>query len=147
MIQYRDISYKDIELIKVLWERNRQYHEETSEFFGEAYKGLEFEDRIKGFGDFDSEYIKITLAENDKVVVGYCLSVIENHDGEVATLHVLEEMRGRGIGVCLMQSHLQWLKESGCSDIKVVVSQENDHTIEFYRKLGFYPSTIQMHMK
>ena len=44
-----DISYADIEVIKNLWEKNRQYHEKTSEHFKESYRLINFDDRIKAY--------------------------------------------------------------------------------------------------
>lgn len=146
-ITYEDITYSSIDRIKELWERNRAYHEATSEFFSEAYKGLIFEDRITGFSNFDQENIKITVASVGTLAIGYCLSIKEGLKGEVATLHVVEEHRGEGIGKDLMNQHLEWLRSNKCDDIKVVVSQENMPTIEFYKSLGFYPNTVEMFLK
>lgn len=144
MTQYKDINYKDIHLIKDLWEKNRQYHEWTSEHFGYKYKGLIFEDRMLGFESMNDEDMKITVASEGEIVIGYCLSVVDAGIGELATLHVLHDKRKRGIGQKLVDSHLDWLKKSTCNEIKVIVSQENDQTISFYKTLGFYPNALEM---
>lgn len=149
MINYRDIKFNEISIIKELWERNRKYHENISENFGSLYSNLIFEDRINSFSSFDENHIKITIAENkdDGKLLGYCISTFEGSRGEPQTLHVLKDARGNGIGRKLMEDHLKWLKVNGCSEITITVSYENYNTIEFYKSLGFSPNTIEMRMK
>jgi len=146
MLVYRDISFEDISLIKGLWERNRYYHQNISISFGDLYEDLLFEDRMMGFAAFDQDKIKITIAEDSMKIglLGYCISVIEDTCGEVQTLYVLEEARGRGIGKVLVQDHLQWFKKNGCVAVKLSVSCENENTIAFYEALGFRSNTIEM---
>ena len=62
-------------------------------------------------------------------------------------MHVNETNRGSGIGKKLVSKHIEWMKEKNCKEIGVTVSQENEHTIGFYKKLGFYPNTLYMQMK
>lgn len=143
MIEYKEINFDEIHLIENLWEQNRQYHEWTSEHFSHRYKGLKFEERMVGFELMKTEHIKITVAIEDKMTIGYCLSVIENGIGELATLHVLHDKRKKGIGQRLVDVHLEWLKSS-CKEIKVTVSQENSQTISFYKNLGFYSNALEM---
>ncbi len=42
---------------------------------------------------------------------------------------------------------MEWLKENNCKVIGVTVSQENETTIGFYKKLGFYPNTLYMQQR
>jgi len=149
MISYRDVPYSQISVIKDLWDRNRKYHEDLSKHFGSIYSNLVFEDRMKPFGQFDKEHIKITIAENshDKKIIGYCISTYEGSEGETQTLHVAEEARGTGIGKNLMNSHLKWMKDSGCTAVNITVAFENSNTIEFYRSLGFRENTIEMRLE
>lgn len=145
MITYEEISFEQIEQIKPLWERNRQYHEQTSEHFGHLYKGLCFEDRMKGFSTIPMDHLKVSIAKKGDSVVGYCISMaVVNGEGELASLHVLESERGQGIGEALTRGHLNWMSAQKCTSITVTVSQENASTIGFYKKLGFLPNTLQM---
>lgn len=139
-----DISYDKVEIIRELWEKNRQYHERTSEFFKESYRFLCFEDRIKAFSTLNKDEIKITVAKINDQYVGYCLSTAVKGKGELESMHVDETMRGKGIGTELAIRHLQWMREKNCDVIGVTVSQENKSTIAFYSKLGFYPNTLYM---
>lgn len=149
MICYRDIPYGDVAIIKDVWERNRAFHEKISQYFGDLYSELVFEKRIKGFEAFDAEKIKITVAEESEggAVLACCISTFEGRFGEPHTLHVVEEVRGMGIGKELMRRHVEWLKVNKCGAITVTVACENSKTIAFYESLGFMPNTLQMRLK
>ncbi len=147
MIELFDISYAEVEVIRELWEKNRQYHEKSSEYFKESYRSISFDQRIRAFSVFDKETMKITVAKSGDEYVGYCISTIIDGKGEVESLHVEEKSRGKGIGEKLVNKHLEWLKEKDCKVIGVTVSQENAPTIGFYKKLGFYPNTLYMQQK
>ena len=144
MIEIFDIPFYNIEIIKNLWEKNRQYHEDSSEHFSEAYRSICFDERIKGFGAFSVDTLKITVAKYNGEYIGYCISTIVEGKGELESLHVDESNRGTGVGKELVVAHLEWMKENNCKIIGVTVSQENESTINFYKKLGFYPNTLYM---
>lgn len=144
MIEILDIPFDKIEVIKNLWEKNRKYHEDSSEYFSEEYSYIYFEERMERFREFSKESLKITVAKDNDDYIGYCISTIVEGKGEVESLHVDEFKRGIGIGKKLVSVHLEWMKESNCKVIGVTVSQENESTINFYKKLGFYPNTIYM---
>jgi len=143
-MEYIDIAYNDICLIKDLWEKNRIYHETSSEYFGHAYRDICFEDRMEKFQSFDDAMLKITICKENKSVIGYCISTITETVGELVSIHVDASERGRGIGQNLVRIHLAWMGDNECKDIGVTVSQENDATIDFYKKMGFYPNTLFM---
>lgn len=147
MSEIFDISYDHIEVIKNLWEKNRKYHEDTSEYFKESYRLVNFEDRMKAFSRFNKDTMKITVAKENDEYIGYCISTISDGKGEVDSLHVDKGNRGNGIGKKLVTIHLEWMKEKKCKAIGVTVSQENEATIGFYKNLGFYPNTLYMQQK
>jgi len=147
MAEFFDISLEQIEVIKELWEKNRLYHENNSAFFKESYRDLIFEQRMEGFKGYSSEDLKITVAREDEGPIGYCISTIEAGKGELASLHVEEAKRGTGIGKALAECHLAWMREKDCHAIGVTVSPENETTIGFYRKLGFFPNALYMQIK
>lgn len=144
MIEIFDIPFDKIEVIKNLWEKNRKYHEDSSEYFSEAYRSIYFDERIKGFKAFYKDALKITVVKDNDEYIGYCISTIVEGKGEVESLHVNETKRRIGIGKELVVAHLEWMKENNCKVIGVTVSQENESTINFYKKLGFYPNTLYM---
>lgn len=146
MIIIRDIPFNQISIIKNLWEKNRKYHENISKHFGFIYSDLVFEDRIKSFSVFDTEQIKISVAESvdNERLLGYCISTFEGTEGETQTLHVDENERNTGIGKRLMDSHIAWMKNNGCKTITIIVAVENTNTLEFYKTLGFKANTLEM---
>jgi len=139
-----DITYEELQLIRDLWEKNRIYHEKNSEFFGELYQSVNFEERMKAFGELPKEMLKITVIKSDDDYIGYCMSTIVNGKGELESMHVDEGSRGQGLGEALGIKHVQWMKEMKCNVIGVTVSQENEATIRFYKKIGFRPNTLYM---
>lgn len=147
MIQIIDISYEEIEAIRDLWEKNRQYHEKSSEYFKDLYRSINFDQRTEAFSRLNEDTIKITVAKNENEYIGYCISTIIDNKGEVESVHVDETKRGQGIGKKLVTKHIEWMREKNCKVIGVTVSQENDSTIWFYKKLGFYPNTLYMQQK
>lgn len=142
-----DIDYDNITHIKDLWEKNRIYHEVNSEHFKELYRSICFKDLTEGLIDIPEEKLKITVTQKDNSYIGYCISVIADNAGEVKSLHVDRDFRGKGIGRKLVNEHLQWLKGKKCRSVGVKVSHENDPTISFYRSLGFFPNTLHMQLK
>lgn len=144
MVGIFDISYENIEVIKNLWERNRQYHEEVSEYFSELYSFICFDEKIKNFREFSEDMLKITVAKDNDEYIGYCISTIDKGKGELQALHIDESRRRTGIGKELVALHLGWMKDNNCKIIGVTVSQENESAINFYKKLGFYPNTLYM---
>jgi len=141
-----DIDYSDITHIKTLWEKNRIYHEVNSEYFKELYRSICFKHLTEGLKDIPEDELKITVTQKDETYIGYCISVITNNSGELKSLHVDKDFRGRGIGRELVGEHLQWLKKKNCKSIGVKVSYENDPTISFYKRLGFFPNTLHMQL-
>jgi ribosomal protein S18 acetylase RimI-like enzyme len=147
MCEIFDIFYDEIGIIRDLWEKNRQYHENTSEYFKELYHSISFDQRIKVFSVFNEETMKITVVKSNNEYIGYCISTIIDGKGELESLHVDEAHRGKGIGKKLVVKHLEWMKEKNCKVIGVTVSQENESTIGFYKELGLYPNTLYMQQK
>lgn len=147
MSEIFDISFDEIEIIKNLWEKNRQYHENSSEYFKDSYRSISFNDRIGAFSVFNSDAIKISVAKSNDEYIGYCISTVIDGRGELDSLHVDEANRGNGVGKKLVMQHLEWMNEKNCNVIGVTVSQENEATISFYKKLGFYPNTLYMQQK
>lgn len=144
MCEFFDITYNKVSIIKGLWEENRQYHEDISEYFGQLYHSINFDDRIKIFTGFNKDNLKITVAKENDEYVGYCISAIVEGKGELESIHVSTSKRGKGIGKELARKHLNWMKERNCKVIGVTVSQENENAIYFYKSLGFYPNTLYM---
>lgn len=147
MITLSDIRPDEIDLIHDLWERNRQYHVDVSKHFSNDYENIRFEDRMKPLLALPEDELKITIARNNDSICGYCISTAKKGSGELVSLHVLDTMRGKGIGRQLSQNHLQWIDEKSCEEVTVHVAIENESTIGFYQRLGFYSNVVTMQLK
>ena len=147
MYKIFDISPEEVEVIGELWEKNRLYHQELSRHFKEVYNSITFDDRIGSLKDLDKENVKITVAQKDDRYIGYCISRVAEENGELESLHVDRSSRGTGVGRTLSASHIKWMREKGCRSISLKVDHENKGAISFYRKLGFYPNTLDLQLK
>ncbi len=58
---YKDVEFKDIVVIKDLWEKNRIYHERTSKYFSSDYSNLIFEERMAFLQELNPKNLKITV--------------------------------------------------------------------------------------
>lgn len=146
MIEYIDIEPSQIERIKLLWQKNKEYHLENEPVFKEQYSTLVFEDRMNAILKGEKE-LKITIAEDDGNTYGYCISTISEYVGEIVSLHVLESQRRNGIGKQLTEKHIQWLKSRNCREIGLLVASTNEKTISFYKQLGLHPNLLYMQLK
>ena len=89
---------------------------------------------------FDTSENVIIAKDNNRVVgfIGYGVKTEDGIEvGEIMTLYVLSEYRGKGIGSRLMCAGLERLNR--CSLLRIWVVKGNDKAIRFYEKFGFYP--------
>ena len=144
MIEYNDINQSNIGVIKELWENNRDYHVEIEDKFKKQYRCLSFEERMREIFDNRTRIYKITIAEYQNIVLGYSISAIKQTEGELISIHVKSTKRSNGIGKKLVEDHIKWMKNNGCSNIGVYVSSSNSQTIEFYKRFGFESNLVYM---
>lgn len=144
MVTYKEILPSEVSIIKELWIRNRDYHAAMEPHFKSQYLNLSFESRMQSLFASKQKQYKITVAAQNDTVVGYCISEYENGEGEVVSLHVLETLRGQGIGKQLLSRHVSWLKQNGCCKIGLYVASENQKTIDFYKANGFLSNLTYM---
>jgi Acetyltransferases len=146
MIEYIDIEPSQIERIKSLWIKNKEYHLQNEPVFKEQYANLVFEDRMSAILKGGKES-KITIAEEAGNAYGYCISTISGYVGEIVSLHVLESQRRNGIGRQLTEKHIQWLRSRNCKEIGLYVASTNEKTIHFYKQLGLHPNLLYMQLE
>ena len=61
---------------------------------------------------------------------------------ELENMYVHEAMRGKGVGVKLVEKFEDWCKEKGVQVIRVVASAENSDSIKFYQARGAKPVSL-----
>jgi GNAT superfamily N-acetyltransferase len=64
--------------------------------------------------------------------------------GEIDSMFVEPEWRGRGIGRDLVTRALAWLDVQGATARAVAVATDNAAAWVFYERLGFVPRTVHM---
>ncbi len=146
-IELVDIQKKDIFLIKPLWEKLNKMHYDDSVYFKEHYSSFTFEERIESLLEKNDNDIKITILKHNEEIKGYCISTINNKNGEIDSIYLEKELQGSGFGKKIVNQHIKWLKENNCKKIRVAVSYGHNAVIEFYHKLGFYERMIYLELK
>ncbi|WP_414470136.1 GNAT family N-acetyltransferase [Methanobacterium sp. ACI-7] len=150
-ISYCELNRDQIDLIKPLWDKLRDYHSEISPHFSKTYAGIEFEDRrgeILKKSANGTLRIDIVKDEDNDCYIGYCISSIsEENVGEVDSIFLEEEYRSSGIGNQLMTRALKWMDEKSVKSKKIVVSVGNEELFSFYQKFDFLPRHIILEQK
>lgn len=132
-----DLAPGELRRLEPLWERNRAFHEASAGPFAAAYRGASFAARMAALTALGEDGMLATVAVEDGRDVGYCVSTARDGEGELATMHVIEGLRGRGVGRALASRHLAWMRERGCASASVTALAANGPTLAFYRSLGF----------
>jgi ribosomal protein S18 acetylase RimI-like enzyme len=150
-INYLEVDRREIDIIKPLWEKLRDYHHGLSLYFAERYMEFAFEERKKQLlkkSINGSLKIDIVKDEDTKWFIGYCVSSISDElEGEIDSVYIEEEYRSLGIGKELMTRALNWMGEKGVKSKKIVIAVGNEDMISFYEKFDFLPGHIILEQK
>ena len=131
---------KDIRLIKPLWEKLNLVHYEKSIHFKNKYENFTFDNRMRSINKkAQNGIVKIDLLldEDTSNYVGYCISSIENNDGEIESIFIDENYRKLKLGDMLMQSALSWFESNSITNIAIGVVYDNCDALPFYEHYGF----------
>jgi ribosomal protein S18 acetylase RimI-like enzyme len=148
---FREIDKKNIDEIRGLWQKTKDYHSSISVYFSEEIAGFTFEGRMKEiFAKADKGRIKIYIAEDpeNKKPAGFAISIINLYnEGEIESIYVEPEYRNLGIARRMILKTLDWMNENSVKTKKLFVAVGNECVIDFYKKLGFYPNQLMMKEK
>ena len=148
MIEIKDIQKDEIHCIRNLWEKLNKIHYEDSVYFEDHYSSFTFEKRVESLLQKDEQDLKITIVVDGPRYLGYCISSIDEANGEIDSIYLEDDLRGRGIGKSLIERHTSWLKGKGCSRIRLAVSYGHEESVqEFYHRMGFYERLILFELK
>jgi diamine N-acetyltransferase len=147
--QIKQIDVHSISCIKPLWKKLNIVHMADSHYFKEYYRTMTFEKRIGKFVTFsaDAVFIEGVFSSSSTTPVGYCISTVEKEKGEIDSLFIEEPYRKCGYGAQLVGNSIQWLKERGCTTIRVAVAEGHESVFGFYKQFGFYPRLTYLQLK
>ena len=94
------------------------------------------------------------VAEVDNLVVGYCLSMIEQKPpvypnpqfGYIDNLSVSLKYQRRGIGAALFDDAVKRFKSLNIDRIECYVAMENPKSTAFWKKMNFRPFMAHMYL-
>jgi ribosomal protein S18 acetylase RimI-like enzyme len=147
MTEVVDIPKAKIACIRNLWEKLNEMHYEDSVFFEDHFASFTFEKRIEPILRIDDSSLKITIVKDGPKYLGYCISSFDGDRGEIESIYLDEEARGRGLGKELVERHKSWMKDRGCAVIRAGVSYGHDSATKFYHAMGFYERMTYFELK
>ncbi len=141
------VDFKDIDSISALWEELNASHAALSPYFSGHFNAMTFERRKAEFREKTEKgelLTDICMHTATGEAAGYCVSNIVCGKGEIDSLFVKIEHRGRGAGSLLVESAVAWMRTRGTEDISVNVAVGNEGALNFYRQFGFFPRLIHL---
>ena len=148
-ITYKKYGAENLDTIAELWQKLRLLHQERSTYFKEYFSTFTWEDRKKDLLDRakNGAVLIETAIVNDKLI-GYCVSSVNDKKaGEIESIYIEKEYRGRHIGNHFMKTALSWLDSLGVKRKIIGVAVGNEQAFRFYRKYGFYPRVTVLMQK
>lgn len=139
MINIVSGSMKCFDELRGMMNALTDYHQGVSTFFSNDFKESQIYDRKQSL--LIKDQVKIFIAYEQKVKVGYLMTSIHKGIGCIESLYVDPNHRGKSIGDQLMDRGLNWLKNNAIDQIQVSVAYGND-VLPFYEKFGLYPRSI-----
>ena len=136
----------ELDLVKPLWEKLNQLHVDLSPYFKGRYREMDWNKRKLNLLNKSkkTQLDYVIIPENDEVI-GYCISSIDKEDdtiGEIDSIYIDETYRKSGLGKQLIERAILWLINNGTETQKIIVGVGNEHVLDFYKQLDFYPLHI-----
>jgi N-acetylglutamate synthase-like GNAT family acetyltransferase len=130
----RSYEPRDLEVCRQLWVELTQRHRDMyhSPNIGGENPGLFFDRHLDQVGPNH-----IWVAEIDGQVIGLTGLILEDEEGELEPLVVMEEYRGQGIGRQLAEIVIEQARKVGVHQLKVRPVGRNEAAIQFFHKFGF----------
>ena len=147
-LEYRELPFAELSLIRPLWEELSAYHVALSPPFAALRAARTFEARRKDWltksesGKLRIEGVSVAL---ETTPIAYCITSLTSAGrGEIESLFVAADRRRMGIGSELVRRALGWLSQNQATSKNVVVAFGNEATLEFYRQFGFLADHISL---
>jgi ribosomal protein S18 acetylase RimI-like enzyme len=147
-IDYLSGGVELLDAMGPLWEKLNALHAIVSPHFADSFRKGSFGMRKAHLLDKSkTAQLRVDIAQEhgSPRLVGYCVSTVDTEGtGEIDSLFVEENCRGRGIGGRLMQAALSWMNERGAKKKHLAVAFGNTAALGFYERFGFYPRNIEL---
>jgi len=135
-----------LDAVEPLWWKLVEHHKMRSEHFRQEFEAINFDIRKRMLEDKARDglvWVEIAQDYASQKAVGYCISSINRYkQGELESIYVENEFRGKGIGENLVKRSLNWMDEQGSSGKTLVVAKGNEEVLGFYARFGFLPRQI-----
>jgi ribosomal protein S18 acetylase RimI-like enzyme len=124
-----------------LWCELNALHAEVSPHFRERFESFTFDDRKRDLLNKSAKAeMHIGMCRiRDSEAVGYCISSVEGTVGEIESVYVRSDVRGKGVGSSLVRRAMDWMRAKGAERIKVEVVVGNEASYSFYAQFGLFP--------
>lgn len=143
MITYVSGGRELLDEVEPLWIGLREHHKVRSEHFRNEFENISFDIRKKMLEDKAYEgSVLVEVAEDSDTgkAVAYCISSVNRlKQGELESIFVEAEYRGRGIGDRLIKRSIDWMDEAGAYAKVIAVVTGNEKALGFYARYGFLP--------
>jgi GNAT superfamily N-acetyltransferase len=144
-IEYVEMGEAGLECIAPLWKKLNAMHTGQGSAFSEIYRKKKFDERageiitkVKG----KTLLVHVAKDTGTGEIVGYCVSIAGNGEGEVESLYVDERYRALGIGDVFMKRAISWMDTFSVHTKKIIVYAGNEGVLKFYQRYGFRPRHI-----
>jgi ribosomal protein S18 acetylase RimI-like enzyme len=137
-MEIQTLGREEIGVIERLWEGLRDHHRRRSTDFRPQFQHLTFPQRMAALTSRE-RFVLFVARNGDRKPVGYCAATVHGGSGEVDSLFVHPEERGRGLGERLLTTALDWLDEQACETVRILVAAGNEEVIAFYGRYAFAP--------
>lgn len=142
-VEYSEIEYDQLQLIKDLWEKLNNIHSEKSIYFVEEYSKKTFDKRREElFEKSENGILKIFIAKYREKIIGYCICSIVDNIGEIDSIFLDEGYRNNNIGDKLLKKATGFFESKKVKKQVISVYSGNENVIGFYNKHNFYEKYI-----
>lgn len=140
-----------LERVRPLWAELRRHVGGRSRHFSQEMASMTWEERRSEILDKAAGggvRIDLAIEAGTSRAVGYCVSSLTREgEGEIDSIFVVADQRGRGIGDQLMRRAMAWLDASGARSETLEVTWGNDEVMGFYAQRGFLPRRVILERK
>jgi len=143
-------GYNILDRIAPLWEKLNRHHYENAKNEKSRFLSFTFGKRKEMFsrkGQFNEFLVIIACDKISGRDIGYCISTVGIEEGEIESLFVDADYRGRKIGSYLLEKSLKWIEKRGAEKISIKVAEGNEEAFDFYKKYGFFLRSYNLKIK